>query len=51
MLTPSFKEDHISHIPALQFLMKLGYRYLTPEQALAASIGKNRNSGTFGARC
>lgn len=27
-MTPSFIEDHISQIPALQMLMKLGYRYL-----------------------
>lgn len=37
---PSFKEDHISQIPALQLLQKLGYTYLTPEQALAARGGK-----------
>lgn len=36
MELPSFKEDHISQIPALQLLMKLGYRYLTPEEALEA---------------
>jgi len=34
METPSFKEDHISQIPALQILMKLGYTYLSPEEAL-----------------
>ncbi|NIA31439.1 MAG: HsdR family type I site-specific deoxyribonuclease [Actinobacteria bacterium] len=34
MQTPSFKEDHISQIPALQFLVKLGYEYLTPAEAL-----------------
>ena len=27
----SFKEDHISQIPALQLLQKLGYTYLTPD--------------------
>ena len=43
METPSFKEDHISQIPALQFLMKLGYRYLTPEQALEARTGRSSN--------
>ena len=32
--TPSFKEDHISQIPALQFLQNLGFIYLTPEEAL-----------------
>ncbi len=34
METPSFKEDHISQIPALQMLQKLGYQYLTPVEAL-----------------
>lgn len=43
METPSFKEDHISQIPALQILMKLGYNYLTPEQALAARSGRSSN--------
>lgn len=34
MTTPSFKEDHISQVPALQLLQKLGYTYLSPEEAL-----------------
>ena len=34
MDTPSYKEDHISQIPALQMLQKLGYQYLTPDEAL-----------------
>ncbi len=34
MNTPSYKEDHISQIPALQMLQKLGYQYLTPDEAL-----------------
>ena len=34
MDTPSFKEDHISQIPALQLLQKLGYIYLSPDEAL-----------------
>ena len=34
METPSFKEDHISQIPALQTLIKLGFQYLSPEEAL-----------------
>jgi type I restriction enzyme R subunit len=33
MNTPSFKEDHISQIPALQLLQKLGYIYLSPSEA------------------
>lgn len=40
---PSFKEDHISQIPALQLLVNLGYRYLTPEEALNARGGKTSN--------
>ena len=41
--TPSFKEDHISQIPALQLLINLGYTYLTPEEALEARGGKSSN--------
>jgi len=37
---PSFKEDHISQIPALQLLKRLGWTYLTPEQALALRGGR-----------
>jgi type I restriction enzyme R subunit len=36
MQNPSFKEDHISQIAALQMLINLGYTYLTPEEALRA---------------
>jgi type I restriction enzyme R subunit len=43
METPSFKEDHISQIPALQLLQKLGYTYLSPEEALQARGGKTTN--------
>lgn len=43
MDTPSFKEDHISQIPALQLLQKLGYQYLTPEEALLFRGGKTTN--------
>ena len=32
MEIPSFREDHISQIPALQLLQKLGYKYLSPEE-------------------
>jgi len=35
MDTPSFIEDHISQIPALQLLQNLGYTYLSPDEALA----------------
>ena len=43
METPSFKEDHISQIPALQLLQKLGYQYLTPDEALQLRGGKTSN--------
>lgn len=39
----SFKEDHISQIPALQLLQKLGYTYLSPEVALELRGGKTSN--------
>ena len=43
MDTPSFKEDHISQIPALQLLQKLGYTYLSPEEALRFRGNKTSN--------
>ena len=43
MSIPSFKEDHISQIPALQLLMKLGYCYLTPDEALEARGNRKSN--------
>ena len=39
----SFKEDHISQLPALMLLMKLGYTYLTPDEALAMRGFKTSN--------
>ena len=43
MDTPSFIEDHISQIPALQLLIKLGYKYLTPDEALEARGNRSSN--------
>lgn len=43
METPSFKEDHISQIPALQFLQNLGYKYLSPDEALYLRGNKTSN--------
>ena len=43
MNTPSFKEDHISQIPALQLLQKLGYTYLNQEEALELRGNKTSN--------
>ncbi|MBN1559885.1 type I restriction endonuclease subunit R [candidate division KSB1 bacterium] len=34
MHTPSFKEDHISQIPALQFAINLGYTYLSQSEVM-----------------
>ena len=33
-MTLSFKEDHISQIPALMMLEKVGYTYLTPAEVM-----------------
>ncbi|MEW5798679.1 MAG: HsdR family type I site-specific deoxyribonuclease [Bacteroidota bacterium] len=43
MSTPSFKEDHISQIPAVQFLQNLGFIYLSPDEALKQRGGKTTN--------
>jgi len=43
MNTPSFKEDHISQIPALQMLQNLGYVYLSPEETERFRGGKTTN--------
>lgn len=39
----SYLEDHISQIPALQMLIKLGYTYLTPDEALQLRGGRTGN--------
>ena len=41
--TLAFREELISQIPALQLLMALGYRYLTPDEALAQRGGRLSN--------
>lgn len=41
--TPSFKEEHVSQIPALQLLQKLGYTYLSPVEADKMRGGKSSN--------
>jgi len=43
MDTPPFKEDHISQIPALQLLQKLGYTYLSQDEALELRGNKITN--------
>lgn len=40
---PSFKEDYISQIPALQLLQKLGYTYLTTDEAMILRGNKTSN--------
>ncbi|HVC98529.1 MAG TPA: type I restriction endonuclease [Pirellulales bacterium] len=40
---PSFLEDHISQIPALQLLQNLGWRYLAPGEAVVLKGGKFGN--------
>ena len=40
---PSFLEDHISQIPALQLLQNLGWRYLTQDEAVSLRAGKLSN--------
>ena len=40
METPSFKEDHISQIPALQLLINMGFQYLSPAKALEERGGR-----------
>ncbi|GHO49176.1 type I restriction endonuclease subunit R [Ktedonospora formicarum] len=43
MNVPSFREELISQIPALQLLMNLGFTYLQPDEALKARGGKFSN--------
>lgn len=40
MTTPSFLENHISQIPALQVLSNLGYTYLSAEEVIRQRRGK-----------
>ncbi|MCB0497227.1 MAG: type I restriction endonuclease subunit R [Cyclobacteriaceae bacterium] len=43
MNTPSFKEDHISQLPALKLLMNMGWEYISPDQALELRGGRTSN--------
>jgi len=43
METPSFIEDHISQIPALKLLMNMGWKYLSPDEALIARGSRSSN--------
>jgi type I restriction enzyme, R subunit len=40
---PSFQEDHISQVPALQLLQNLGYTYLRPQEAILQRKGRFSN--------
>jgi len=40
MASFNFNEQTSSHLPALQLLCKLGYQYLTPQEALALRSGR-----------
>ena len=40
MDTPSFLEDDISKLPALDLLIKMGWEYLPPKEALALRNNK-----------
>jgi type I restriction enzyme, R subunit len=43
MEVPSFKEEHISQLPALKLFMNMGWKYLSPEKALEARGGRTSN--------
>ncbi len=43
MNKPSFQEDHVSQVPALQLLQNLGYTYLRPQEAFLERKGKLGN--------
>ncbi len=43
MQIPSYIEDHISQIPALQLLIKMGYQYLSPDEAMDLRGGRTSN--------
>ena len=40
---PSFQEDHVSQVPALQLLQNLGYTYLRPQEVFLERKGKLGN--------
>src|ERR1039458_697896 len=43
MNTPSFQEEHVSQVPALQLLQNLGYTYLRPQEVFLERKGKLGN--------
>lgn len=40
MNVPSYLEDHVSQLPAIQLLINMGYEYLTPTQATVLRGGR-----------
>ena len=42
-VTPSYREEINSQIPAIHLLVNLGFKYLSPEEALSLRGGKSRN--------
>ena len=42
-MNPSYIEDHISQIPALQLLIKMGYQYVSPDEAMELRGGRTSN--------
>ncbi len=49
MKVPSFLEDHISQVPALQLLQNMGYTYQRPAETFLERGGKTlkRDSGNY----
>jgi type I restriction enzyme R subunit len=43
MQLPSYIEDNISQIPALQLLIKMGYQYVSPDEAMELRGGRTSN--------
>jgi type I restriction enzyme R subunit len=43
MSTPSFQEDHVSQVPALQLLHNLGFFYLRPQEVFLERKGRFSN--------
>jgi type I restriction enzyme R subunit len=41
-MTPSFREDPMSQLPAVELLVNLGWEYLTPGEAMALRGGRRR---------
>ncbi|MBL9160985.1 MAG: type I restriction endonuclease subunit R [Verrucomicrobiales bacterium] len=43
MSAPSFREDPMSQLPAVELLVNLGWSYLTPAEALAERAGRKKS--------